>query len=182
MTHRNDGQLVVNQSWSRIFQDLILRGEIRRIGRSAFTAYVVIKGMIDFRSGTARISHERLGELIGADRKTAMRAVDVLKKHELIEVTAKHRAANEYKIIERLLVRSAGDGTLVGELCWTAPPEQQGTVDACIKAFKTTGAPPVFGRFSRVLRIVEVEETYELFHRPGDVDMPPLRDIDDQLG
>lgn len=169
--------LQVNQSWSRIFQDLILRGEIPRIGHAAFAAYAVIKGHSDRDTGIARITHARLGELIGTSERTAIRTIQRLETHKLVEVVRRHRRVNEYRIIERLLVRSPDTGQIVGELCWPTSPAMQSAIDASIKQFRTTGSPPGTVRYSRRLRVTEKEEVYEVVHSFEHVNNPRLGDM-----
>lgn len=179
MNNRIGAPLQVNQSWSRIFQDLILRGEIKRIGPAAFAAYAVIKGVSDRDTGIARISHTRLGELIGLSGRTVIRAVNALETHKLIEVIRQHRQVNEYRIIERLLVRAPSTGHIVGELCWTTAPSNQSAIDTSIRQFRATGTLPAVVRYSRRLRVTEMEETYEFVHNPDPVDKPIQGDIFD---
>lgn len=162
--------LQVNQSWSRIFQDLILRGEIPRIGHAAFAAYAVIKGHSDRDTGIARITHARLGELIGTSERTAIRAVSTLEANKLVEVVRRHRRVNAYRVIERLLVRTPDTGQVVGELVWPTAPAAQSAIDNSIKQFRATGALPAIVRYSRRLRVTEQEEVYEVFHSFEPVD------------
>jgi hypothetical protein len=81
-----------------------------------------------------------------------------------------HRNVNEYQIIERLLVKAPKTLEIVGELCWKSAPNSQAGIDAGIREFRATGKPPPVVRYSRRMRITEVEETYELFHSERDVD------------
>lgn len=173
--------LQVNQSWSRIFQDLILRGEIPRIGHAAFAAYAVIKGHSDRDTGIARITHARLGELIGTSERTAIRTVETLEVNKLVEVVRRHRRVNEYRIIERLLVRTPATGQIVGELCWPTTPAAQSAIDSSIKEFRATGVPPAIVRYSRRLRVTEREEVYEVFHSFEHVDNQALGDTGSEV-
>lgn len=162
--------LVVNQSWSRLYHDLIHRGEIRQIGFTALAVYVVIKGHADRVTGSARLSHHRISAIIGKCERTAMRAVGTLEKSGLISVKRLHRNLNEYQVIERLLVKSPNNQEIVGELVWPSAPTSQSVIDAGIREFRATGRPPPVVKYSRRLRITELEETYELFHSDGAVD------------
>ena len=162
--------LFVNQSWSRQYHDLIHCGEIRQIGLTALAVHVVIKGHADKDSGLATLPHNRISKIIGKCERTAIRAVGVLEERGLVSIKRLHRNVNEYQIIERLLVKAPKTQEIVGELCWKSAPTSQAAIDAGIGEFRATGKPPPVVRYSRRMRITEVEETYELFHSERDVD------------
>lgn len=161
------GPVKVRATWFRIMDEWVHRGGIRTIGTTALAVYTIIKSFANFNTGIASVTQAHIARLIGRDRSTVVRQIKVLLDHELIryvEARPGHRSRDQsYIVVEHLLARSAETGELAGRVSWDNVPFKSGLTDKELRLLCEEGKPGRRIRFSRKLRITEVEESYELF-------------------
>jgi len=161
------GPVKVRATWFRIMDEWVHRGGIRTIGTTALAVYTIIKSFADFNTGIASVTQAHIARLIGKDRSTVVRQIKVLLEHELIRYPeddhARRSRDRSYIVVEHLLARSAETGQLAGRFSWDNVPFKSAMTDKELRLLCEEGKPGRRIRFSRRLRIAEVEESYELF-------------------
>ncbi|TAK93502.1 MAG: hypothetical protein EPO09_12420 [Aquabacterium sp.] len=161
--------LEVRTTWSRIMDERIQRGDIELITTNGLAVFVVINSYVNLNTGIAVVSQDHLAKLTGLSRSTVVRALNRLTTHGWIADPdwgnpVKPRT-RRYVVIERLLVRSARSGEVMGQVVWQNVPRLQKIMDTSLKNFCQSGDLPVAIKYSRHLRVTEQEESYEVSFR-----------------
>lgn len=164
-----DLPLEIRTTWSRIMDERVQRGDIKLITTNGLAVFVVINSYVNLNTGIATVSQDRLAKLSGLSRSSVVRALNLLTTHGWIADPDQNSnfkpRTRRYIILERLLVRSAHSGEVVGQVVWQNVPRFQKVMDNSLKSFCQSGDLPITIKYSRHLRVTEQEETYEVAFR-----------------
>lgn len=155
----------VNNTWFRMWYEMIFSGGIGRIGVTAFAVYCVIKAHVQKNTNVAKISFAAIGQSIGRKEDAVIRAVKILCEHGYISVCRRRGARNAFSVIEKLTVRNNDTKEIIGELTWAYQPFKDRLVDGAIKQFCDTGIPDGKVTFARRIRMqIDLEEVVQVTH------------------
>ena len=107
-------ELRVEHLWFHVVRGMILRGQIKEMGMTAWAVYCVLKAHTDLNTGRVDVTIEAIGEYLGVKHDTIQRAIKRLAELELITVEKGLRGQrNKYLVNERLPMISR-DGQMFG--------------------------------------------------------------------
>ena len=124
-------------TWFHLFRSLIFDGNMKKMGLSAFGIYCTIKAHVDFSTGAAFPSIERICELTGLTKRTVIRNLSILEEMGFVIKTKKGRR-NIYTLRERVDIFGE-DGRPAAVATWDYLPRSVQIAQAELKDFLLTG-------------------------------------------
>lgn len=88
--------------WVPILHQIVDNGTLARMHPSAPALYIAVKRYVDFRTGFAEVSNDRLCRAIGVSKPTFYKARSSLSEHQLVSVEGNH-FPTRYIVHEQLL-------------------------------------------------------------------------------
>lgn len=126
-----------NTAWFHVFQHMIFGGEAAKMGPHGFMVYCTVKAHVNFATGSAFPSVERIVELTGVSRAQVMR--ELARLEELGYLTKqKQGRSNVYTLREKVAI-TGGDGRPVAEASWDYLPSAVKGATAEIRNYLQTG-------------------------------------------
>lgn len=129
-------QFEAQMHWLHIFQAMIEQGYIAEIGPHAFAVYIVIKSHVNYHSGVAYPSIERISKLSGVSKAQVKRALRVLEKSGLI-IKSKVGRSNVYTLREKVIINMTGQPHTVAY--WSYVPRATKNIVAELKKAISSG-------------------------------------------
>jgi DNA-binding transcriptional ArsR family regulator len=124
-------------TWFHLFRSMIFDGNMRKMGLSAFGIYCTIKAHVDFSTGSAFPSIERICELTGLTKRTVLRNLSILEDMGFV-VKEKKGRKNVYTLRERFdILDDLGRPSAVAT--WDYLPRSVQAAQAELKDFLLTG-------------------------------------------
>lgn len=124
-------------TWFHLFRSMILDGNMKKMGLSAFGIYCTIKAHVDFSTGAAFPSIERLCDLTGLTKRTVIRNLSILEEMGFVTKKKKGRK-NFYTLRERVDIVGK-DGRPSAVATWDYLPRSVQAAQAELKDFLLTG-------------------------------------------
>jgi DNA-binding transcriptional ArsR family regulator len=124
-------------TWFHLFRSMIFDGNMKKMGLSAFGIYCTIKAHVDFSTGSAFPSIERICELTGLTKRTVLRNLSILEDMGFV-VKEKKGRKNVYTLRERFdILDDLGRPSAVAT--WDYLPRSVQAAQAELKNFLLTG-------------------------------------------
>lgn len=124
-------------TWFHLFRSMIFDGNMKKMGLSAFGIYCTIKAHVDFSTGSAFPSIERICELTGLTKRTVLRNLSILEDMGFV-VKEKKGRKNVYTLRERFdILDDLGRPSAVAT--WDYLPRSVQAAQAELKDFLLTG-------------------------------------------
>lgn len=122
--------------WMPILHQIVDSGALARMHVSAAALYIAIKRYVDFRTGYAEVSNDRLCKAIGVSKPTFLKARKSLTECGIISIVGKYYPTR-YIVHERL-VHYAADRTPVAYTTFPYVPALQIKVLEALKSLPLT--------------------------------------------
>lgn len=124
-------------TWFHVFRQMFDSGDVAKLGAHAFTLYCAIKQHVNFATGEAFPSIERLIELTGISRAQVMR--DLKKLEEYGFLTKEKRGRNSVYTLREKVQIVDGTGRPVAEATWDYLPAAVKGATAELRNYVQTG-------------------------------------------
>lgn len=131
------GASKADASWFHIFRQMFDTGDVKRMGSHAFTIYCAIKFHVNFQTGVAFPSIERLSDFTGISERQIKRELAVLEELGYLfkKKVGRH---NQYTLREKVQVVNA-EGRPVAEATWDYLPTAVKAATAELRNYIQTG-------------------------------------------
>lgn len=124
-------------SWFHIFRQMFDNGDVKDMGSSAFTVYCAIKFHVNFQTGVAFPSIDRIVEFTGVSERQVKRDLATLEKKGYLTKTKVGRH-NQYILREKVQVVNSA-GRPVAEATWDYLPAAVKEATAELRNYVQTG-------------------------------------------
>lgn len=124
-------------SWFHIFRQMFDNGDVKDMGSSAFTVYCAIKFHVNFQTGVAFPSIDRLVDFTGISERQVKRDLATLEKKGYL-TKSKVGRNNQYTLREKVRVVSP-EGRPIAEATWDYLPSAVKEATAELRNYIHTG-------------------------------------------
>lgn len=132
-----DNGAKADASWFHIFRQMFDTGDVARMGPHAFTVYCAIKFHVNFATGEAFPSVERIAEMAGVSIPQVKRELKSLEEAGYLNKRRNGRS-NVYTLREKVQVTDA-NGRPMAEATWDYLPSTVRAAQAELKNYLQTG-------------------------------------------
>lgn len=122
--------------WFQVLHQIVDSGALARMHISAAALYIAIKRYVDYQTGYAEVSNERLLKATGVSKPTFYKARKSLQENGLITVIEKH-FPTRYVVHEQILYYDA-DRTPVASTVFPYIPSQLSSILKALKSHTLT--------------------------------------------